>query len=164
MRLYRTYRKYILNILLLIVLGCCFISFFPEETHALREFYQRDYMMDRFFRFRGNKPYIGMVHVLSEIKRGQSMEQTYVMGSYYHAIKFQIEPLAPNSSIVIMASEPVSPRIMRAIYAYDDMTYPVTLWTDAFWYPEYECNDTGCSKIRFVLTRGEVKVTVVDLR
>ncbi len=121
---------------------------------------EEDYLIRRNRRFHGVGPKVGTTHTL---KWGDSRWPEWVIFNMekYHSILVDINPLKKPSGVILLASRVASPRLLDAVWTYDELRFPVRIRTGDYWIAKSGCNTTGCPRIRFQVTRGSLAVTIL---
>jgi len=150
-------------LLTLIVMLAISTFFYYDDVSAMRSIHRRDYLTDRRERFSGNGIRVGNRYAISVIKSELPHQVTFNMISD-RAILIKIDTTVKPSGVIMLASQPSSPRILKPVWTCEDLREPVFFWTDQFWTPTGGCNSTGCPKIRFIATRGSLIVYLLNKR
>jgi hypothetical protein len=88
---------------------------------------------------------------------------TLDMGKH-RALLLEFKPINNSAGVLMLASEASSPKALKAVWSNDDFSEPVRIWTDNFWKSDMQCFSTGCPRLRFVATKGQFDVRILDLR
>ncbi|MDM8543271.1 hypothetical protein QUF90_19520 [Desulfococcaceae bacterium HSG9] len=151
-------------LLLISALSVCFSEFlYCDIANATRGITDRDYIAERVIDFEGTGAVVGTEYTLSLTNSLWPKRITFDM-SGIRALLVLIEHEETPSSIVVLGSEPSSPRILKVIWAHDDLKTPVSFWTSDYWKPDKNCDSTGCPKIRFQVIEGGAAVTILGKR
>lgn len=141
-----------LTIMLLIII---------PSAHAVRDYDERDYIIDRHIRSQGYEPVLFNPFTISVTDIRWDETVAYVM-SKDQSLLIEIQPVTPVAGVVMFGSEPGATRRLRAVWANDHVTEPVRFWTHRFWTPgNRECDITGCPRILFKATRGTLGVNII---
>ena len=122
---------------------------------------ERDHMSDRSIFFQGSVAILGKTYTISAQDPLYRNSVTFVMNKD-KSLLVDVGPASPHAGVLVEASVASSPRLTRAVWAYDDLRSVVRLNTADVWRPLNGCNSSGCPKIRFQATRGTVGIQVVD--
>lgn len=134
-----------------------------ELAHAALGITERDYISERERKFEGVGATVGATYTLSFDDSYWPKQVTFDMGGVF-ALLVLIEHEETPSSVVVLASEPSSPRILKVVWAHDDLRTPVSFWTSDYWKPDESCDPSGCPKIRFQVIQGGAAVTILAKR
>ncbi len=150
-------------VFLLLTVTVIAVSLFliSNNAEAVRDYKQRDYISDRAERYHGVTPVVGIGHTISTTLSQWPRNITFSMKKT-HSILVRIDPIEKPAGVIMSASQAASPRLVKAVWAHDDLRQPVTIWTNLYWIPVGECNYTGCPKIEFQATRGTVGITIIE--
>lgn len=128
-----------------------------------RGYTERDYMVDRHQRFQGYEPVLFDGHTISVHDSKWHQTFGYVM-SKDRALLLKVQPVTQTAGVIMFASQAGSPRCMQAVWARDNITEPIRVWTDQYWISDKRCNATGCPKIMFKATQGTLEVIILKRR
>ncbi|WPD24070.1 MAG: hypothetical protein SD837_05800 [Candidatus Electrothrix scaldis] len=78
----------------------------------------------------------------------------------YSSLLVEITPLKKPCGIVLYGSRVGTPRLLYAVWTYDEVRHPIMLQTGKYWTNRSGCNATGCPKLKFQITRGSLNVTI----
>ena len=135
----------------------------PAMAMAQNSIEQKDYMIKEYYKHYGNKPLIRVPYAISTDEPGKSFDITFTMTDY-SSLLVRIEPVTMPAGVILYGSRPITPGLLKAVWANDNITAPVTFWTHLFWKSIEKCTATGCPKIRFQSTRGAVRIIILDTR
>ena len=124
---------------------------------------ERDYITEQWERFHGTGPTIGVTRWISLVDSRFPHQVTYTMKKY-RTLLIRIESDIKHSGVIMLASQPASPRMLKTVWSCEDLRYPISFWTDRYWRTNKKCNETGCPKIRFQVTKGALAVGILDGR
>ncbi len=134
----------------------------PGPAEGVRGYTERDYIIDRHIRFQGYEPVLFEAYTISVSDTRWDSVFGYVM-SKDRALLLEFTPVTPSAGVVMFGSEVGSPRRLKAVWAHDNITEPIRIWTDRFWIPDNrECDATGCPRIMFKATSGTLGVSVME--
>lgn len=136
---------------------------FCDWSIAKRGITERDYIIDRSIRFHGSVAVVGEGYTISVTDSKWPQQVTFVMHKD-RSLMVRIFPIYRPAGVLMLASQPSSPRLVKAVWANDDLRNPVNLWTNNFWVRKGTCDHTGCPKIRFQATRGTIGLSILDKR
>jgi len=164
----KTYGKIKKNVLLLSAAAAFFagtlMALSPGDfTIAERGITERDYIIDRSIQFQGSVAVIGTGYTISAIDSTWPQQVTFVMHKD-RSLMVRIFPIKRPAGVLMLGSQPSSPRLVKAVWANDDLRNPFSFWTDSFWVRKGACDHTGCPKIRFQATRGTLGISILDKR
>ncbi len=145
-------------ILIAVLLSICLFS---KKVEAVREYKQRDYISERAERFHGVSPRVGIGFTLSRNDSQWPQEITFSMKKT-RSILVRIHPISKPAGIIMLGSQPSSPRMVKAVWGHDDIRNPIEFWTSQYWISTNDCDYTGCPRIRFQVREGTVGVTVIN--
>lgn len=131
------------------------------NAKAVRDYLQKDYMVDQSERFHGAAPVVSIGHTISHSDSRWAQSVTFSMQKT-HSLLVRVDPISETAGVIMSASSAASPRLVKALWAHDDMHESVTLWTNHYWIPIGDCNATGCPRIRFTATKGTVGITILE--
>ncbi len=141
----------------------CIIIMMPVSGMAQRSIERRDYMINEHERYHGDKPLIKIPYAISRNEPGKSFDITFTMVQY-PSLLVRIEPVTMPAGVILYGSRPLTPGLLKAVWADDNIRQPVIFWTHEFWKSNEKCSATGCPKIRFQSTRGAVRIIILDVR
>jgi hypothetical protein len=130
---------------------------------AERGITERDYIIDRSIQFQGSVAIVGRHYTLSATDPKWPQQVTFVMHKD-RSLMVRIYYIKRPAGVLMLASPPSSPRLIKAVWAQDDLRYPVRFWTEDFWIRKGVCDPTSCPKIRFQATRGTIGISILDKR
>lgn len=148
--------------LIVIIISC--LSILPDITHAARSITERDYISERYQNFHGFVPVPGSGYIISRTDSKWPSDVTLEM-SKDKSLLISLEAQGNNpAGLIMMASEILSPRVLKSVCKWDDLRFPVRFWTDRFWLPKGKCESSGCPKITFKALRGTTEIIILDKR
>ena len=151
------------NSLIFLPIILCIVSVFLfRQGIAMRTKKPKDYQKIRKEQLYGIGPASGENYCISFSDLGKSHQVTFKMNKY-RALFVRLQS-GSNASVIMLGSQPGSPRMLKAVWAYDDLNETIEFWTDRFWVSHSGCNVTGCPKIRFQVTRGTLCVKILKIR
>jgi hypothetical protein len=118
-----------------------------------------DYIIREKRRFHGTGPILWRKYTLARGMSGWPEWITFNMVAY-KSLLVEIKPLKKPCGIILYGSHVGTPRLLKAVWAYDEIRNPVLLQTDKYWLDWSGCNATGCPKLKFQVTRGSLTVTI----
>jgi hypothetical protein len=158
-------RRKILSISLMIAIPVITLALysFVDRSMAKRGITERDYIIDRSIRFQGSVALVGEGYTISVTDSKWPQQVTFVMHKD-RSLMVRIYSIKRPAGVLMLASQPSSPRLLKAVWANDDLRVPVSFWTENFWVRKGTCDHTGCPKIRFQATRGTIGLSILDKR
>lgn len=161
----RQFRKTILTLSLIIAIPIITVVLFPfcDWSMAERGITERDYIIERSIQYQGSVAIIGQGYTISATESKWPQQVTFVMHKD-RSLMVRIYPIKRPAGVLMLGSQPSSPRLVKAVWANDDLRDPFSFWTDAFWVRRGTCDHTGCPRIRFQATRGTIGVSILDKR
>jgi hypothetical protein len=126
-------------------------------------FTERDYMSERQRLVHGVVARPGDGYTLS-LTDDRFYEEISFEMSKQRALFVEIRPLTRPAGVLMLVTQPGTPRSWRAVWGEDDVAQPIRFWTDHFWRPSEACSAVGCPKIKFISTHGEAEIIIIDIR
>jgi len=136
---------------------------FVDRSIAKRGITEKDYIIDRSIQFQGSVAVVGRHYTISVTDPKWPQQVTFFMHKD-RSLMVRIYSIKRPAGVLMLASQPSSPRLIKPVWANDDLRDPVSFWTDDFWIRNGTCNHSGCPKIRFQATRGTIGVSILDKR
>ncbi len=136
---------------------------FVDRSVAERGITERDYIIDRSIQFQGSVAIVGRHYTISVTDPKWPQQVTFVMHKD-RSLMVRIYSIKRPAGVLMLASQPSSPRLIKAVWANDDLRNPVSFWTGDFWVHNGTCDHSGCPKVRFQATRGTIGVSILDKR
>ncbi|MCI5137785.1 MAG: hypothetical protein D3922_05080 [Candidatus Electrothrix sp. AR1] len=118
-----------------------------------------DYIIREKRRFHGTGPVLRRKYTLAWGMSGWPEWITFNMAAY-RSLLVEIKPLKKPCGIILYGSRVGSPRLLKAVWTYDEVRNPVILQTGKYWLNWFGCNAVGCPKLKFQVTRGSLTVTI----
>lgn len=138
--------------------------FFADFAGAERSISEKDYISEQRQNFYGFVPVVGSGYIISRTDSQWPGSVTLEM-SRDTSLLISIEAQGNNpAGLIMLASEILSPRVLKQVWAWDDLRYILRFWTGNYWTPKGECDSTGCPKIRFQAVRGTSEIIILDKR
>jgi len=164
MQLLKISRKTLILFLIILfpVITSILLSLFDRAT-AERGITERDYIIDRSIQFQGSVAIIGKHYTISAKDSKWPQQVTFVM-QRDRSLMVRLYSIKNPSGVLMLASQPSSPRLVNPVWANDDLRYPVSFWTEDIWVRRGACDHSGCPRIRFQATRGTIGVSILDKR
>jgi len=154
----------LISLIIISTLAVCFYDLLLcDLVNASYGITERDYISERNRNFEGVGATIGVTYTLSLTDSLWPKQVTFDMTGV-RALLVLIEHEETPSSIIVLGSEPSSPRVLKVIWAHDDLKTPVSFWTSDFWKHNNDCDSTGCPRIRFQVIEGGAAVTILAKR
>ena len=162
---FRQIRMTITTLSLIIVIPIIAVVLFSfcDRSIAKRGITERDYLIERSIQYQGSVAIIGRGYTISAIDSTWPQQVTFVMHKD-RSLMVRIFPIKRPAGVIMLGSQPSSPRLVKAVWANDDLRNPFSFWTDSFWVRKGACDHTGCPKIRFQATRGTLGISILDKR
>jgi hypothetical protein len=136
---------------------------FVDLSLAERGITERDYIIDRSIQFQGSVAIVGRHYTISATDPKWHQQVTFIMHKD-RSLMVRIYPIKRPAGVLMLASQPSSPRLVNPVWANDDLRDAFSFWTDDFWIRTGTCDHSGCPKIRFQATRGTIGVSILDRR
>lgn len=118
-----------------------------------------DYIIREKRRFYGVDPVSGRKYTLAWGMSGWPEWITFNMAAY-RSLLVEIKPLKKPCGIILYGSRVGTPRLLKTVWAYDEIRHSVFLQTGKYWIDRSRCNATGCPKLKFQVTRGSLNVII----
>ena len=147
------------------ILTCFFILLIAsaQQAQAQVEYNQRDYMAERSRSHYGAVPIIGKVYGLSPNDTQYKKLVTFNMRKH-RGILVEIEPLRQPAGILLLASQPATPRNLKPVWRETNLSHTIRFWTDRYWFPLDRCSTMGCPRMTFEATDGAVEVRIINVK
>jgi hypothetical protein len=134
-----------------------------DRSSAERGITERDYIIDRSIQFQGSVAIVGRHYTISVTDPKWPQQVTFVMHKD-RSLMVRIYPIERPAGVLMLASQPSSPRLVSPVWANDDLRDAFSFWTEDFWIRTGACDHTGCPKVRFQATRGTIEMSILDKR
>ncbi|MFH0728326.1 MAG: hypothetical protein V2B19_18555 [Pseudomonadota bacterium] len=149
--------------IIIFFLSLTLTAIFFSECLSVIPYTERDYISESQRRKDGVVAYPGMEFTLSMHDR-RFFDQIAFEMSKQRALLVEIKPLEKPAGVMLMATRPVGLRQYKEIWRDDDVKDVVRFWTDTYFIPSEPCNPNACPKIAFVSTRGQISLTILEIK
>lgn len=144
-----------------ILFSFCFMTF--TANAGKRGIDERDYIFERELQFKGSTPIAGEYFTVTQTDPKWPQQVTFSMKKV-SSFLVKVEAIQKPAGIIMSVSRASSPRILKSVWAHDNIQDAISFWTNRYYIPSSDCDPTGCPKIRFQATQGTVGIVIIEIK